>query len=106
VATPEFLYLKNNSDSVNLVAVHDSITYKWIGPVGLLPGVESAPAKAGDYLTIYGVGFRDTSPALVPGQTVNGTPRFAQPAQVSIGVARRTGCIRYTKNQCRVLSVC
>ena len=84
-ATPEFLYLKNNSDGVNPVAVHDSITYKWIGPAGLLPGVESAPAKAGDYLTIYGVGFGDTSPALVPGQTVNGTPRLAQPAQVSIG---------------------
>jgi trimeric autotransporter adhesin len=84
-ATPEFLYLKNNSDGVNPVAVHDSVTYQWIGPAGLLPGVESAPAKAGDYLTIYGVGFGDTSPALIAGQTVSGTPRLAQPAQVSIG---------------------
>jgi uncharacterized protein (TIGR03437 family) len=82
--TPEFVYLKNNADGKNPVAAHDSLTYAWTGPAGLLPGVTTTPAKANQYLTVYGVGFGATDPNFDPGQPATGIARVTGTVQVTI----------------------
>jgi uncharacterized protein (TIGR03437 family) len=84
-ATPEFVYVKFNADGKNPIAAADSVTGQWIGEAAMLPGVNTRPAKPGDYLTLYGVGFGDTSPAVLPGQAATGVAWITGKAQVSIG---------------------
>lgn len=41
-----------------------------IGPVGLIDGADTTPARPGEVAVLYGTGFGPTSPAAVPGQVV------------------------------------
>jgi uncharacterized protein (TIGR03437 family) len=66
-ATPEFLYWVKNASGQNPVVAVNAVTNAYIGAVGLIPGLTFVPAKAGDILTIYGVSFGATNPAVVPG---------------------------------------
>jgi uncharacterized protein (TIGR03437 family) len=83
-ATPEFLYLRNSGDGVNPVIALNS-GGQFIGPSGAVPGVTLAPAKPGDVLTLYALGFGDTDPLAVPGAALNTAASLAQPFAVSIG---------------------
>jgi uncharacterized protein (TIGR03437 family) len=52
-----------------LVALYgDGATY--VGNTGLISGVAFRPAKPGDALTAYGIGFGDVSPSIAPGIVV------------------------------------
>jgi len=58
----------------------------YVLPAGAIAGVSSAPAKAGDVIVLYGVGFGAVSPAIPEGQIVqqqNAVPAFS----ISIGGA-------------------
>jgi uncharacterized protein (TIGR03437 family) len=52
-----------------LVALYqDGVTY--VGNVGLIAGVPFRPAKPGDQITVYGIGFGGVTPASAPGVIV------------------------------------
>jgi uncharacterized protein (TIGR03437 family) len=59
-------------------------------PVNAVAGVPSRPARAGETLTLYGVGFGPVTPAIPAGQIVGGTNALTLPLVVSIGGARAT----------------
>jgi len=53
-----------------LVALfQDGVTY--VGNSGLIPGVPFRPAKPGDMITAYGIGFGPVTPAIAPGVVVS-----------------------------------
>jgi uncharacterized protein (TIGR03437 family) len=66
-ATPEFLFWLKNSTGANPVIAVNAVTGAYVGATGLIPGVAFTPAKPGDYLTIYGISFGATNPAIAPG---------------------------------------
>jgi uncharacterized protein (TIGR03437 family) len=54
-------------------------------PAGSLSGVTTRPAKPGDVLTLYGVGFGPVTPNIPAGQLAQQLTTLALPFQVSIG---------------------
>jgi uncharacterized protein (TIGR03437 family) len=66
-ATPEFLYWVKNASGKNPVIAVNAVTGAYVAAAGLIAGVAFTPAKPGDYLTIYGVSFGPTNPAVAPG---------------------------------------
>jgi uncharacterized protein (TIGR03437 family) len=54
-------------------------------PMGALPGITSRPAKPGDILTLYGVGFGPVTPTMPAGQLVQQLNTLSLPFQLSIG---------------------
>ena len=60
-----------------LGALHADGTF--VGPVGFIPGVASSPARPGETILTYGVGFGGVSPANPPGvitTVLNSLPNF------------------------------
>ncbi len=66
-ATPEFLFWVKNASGKDPVIAVNAVTGAYVAAAGLIPGVTFVPAKPGDYLTIYGVSFGPTNPAVAPG---------------------------------------
>jgi len=56
-------------------------------PTGAISGVTSRPAKAGDTITLYGVGFGPVSPAVPAGQIAPPNANLITAPQFSIGPA-------------------
>lgn len=54
-------------------------------PSGAIGGINSRPAKPGDTITLYGVGFGPVTPAIAAGQLVRQANSLAFPFQVTIG---------------------
>jgi uncharacterized protein (TIGR03437 family) len=54
-------------------------------PVGAISGVASRPAKPGDVLTLYGVGFGPVTPASPAGQLVQQLNSLSSPLLMSMG---------------------
>ena len=54
-------------------------------PTGAIAGVNSRPAKPGDVVTLYGVGFGPVTPSIPAGQLVQQTNMLSLPLQLSIG---------------------
>jgi uncharacterized protein (TIGR03437 family) len=59
-------------------------------PTGALPGVNSRPAKPGDVITLYGVGFGPVTPDIPAGQLVQELNNLTLPFTLSIGGAPAT----------------
>ena len=64
----------------------DNATY--ILPAGAIPGVASRPAKPGDVLTLYGIGFGSVTPAIARGSNCYAS-RISSRSQSSLCSARR-----------------
>jgi uncharacterized protein (TIGR03437 family) len=60
-------------------------TTTYVLPPGAIPGITSQRAKAGDTITLYGVGFGSVNPAIPAGQIVQQNSTLALPVQISIG---------------------
>jgi uncharacterized protein (TIGR03437 family) len=54
-------------------------------PTGAIAGLNSRPAKPGDVLTLYGVGFGPVTPTIPAGQLVQQLNMLTLPLQLSIG---------------------
>jgi uncharacterized protein (TIGR03437 family) len=61
----------------------DGATY--VLPTGAISGVTSRPAKPGETITIYGVGFGPTTPSISAGQIVQQYNTVASPVAFSFG---------------------
>jgi uncharacterized protein (TIGR03437 family) len=57
----------------------------YILPSGAIAGVTSRPAKPGDTITLYGIGFGPVTPAIPAGQIVSEQNQLTQPLQVLFG---------------------
>lgn len=66
---PEFLYFLENASGQNPIATIEP-NGAYVGTPGLIAGATFAPAKAGDVLTSFGVGWGPTTPS-VPIATVD-----------------------------------
>ncbi len=79
-SAPEFLSFKNNS-----VAAVEVSSGALVGTPGLIAGANFAPAKPGDVLSIYGVGFGATSPSVPPGILATAAASTTGTPTVTIG---------------------
>jgi uncharacterized protein (TIGR03437 family) len=61
----------------------DGVTY--VLPTGAITGVASRPAKPGDTITLYGVGFGAVTPNTPAGQIAQGLTNLASDFSISIG---------------------
>jgi uncharacterized protein (TIGR03437 family) len=66
----------------------DNLTFAL--PANAIAGVRSRPARAGETLTLYGVGFGPVTPAVAAGQVVVGANSLATPFTLSVGGVRAT----------------
>jgi uncharacterized protein (TIGR03437 family) len=66
----------------------DGVTFAL--PNNAIAGVPSRPAKAGDILTIYGIGFGPVSGGLTAGTIVSQQNSLTTPFQLSFGTAKAT----------------
>ena len=57
----------------------------FVGREGLIPGVSFRPAKPGDVLLVYGVGFGDVTPTITPGVIVGQQNTLASPISIQFG---------------------
>jgi uncharacterized protein (TIGR03437 family) len=53
-------------------------------------GLNSRPAKPGDLIVLYGVGFGDVTPAIAPGVVVQQSNALVNPVSVSFGTTPAT----------------
>jgi uncharacterized protein (TIGR03437 family) len=84
-ASPEFLYWVYNADGRNPVVAVNSLTGANVGASGLIPGLTFAPAKPGDYLTIYAISFGPTNPSFAPGSPPSSTATTTNAPGVTMG---------------------
>ena len=54
-------------------------------PIGAIPGVNSRPAKPGDIITLYGIGFGPVTPSIPAGQLAQQLNMLAMPLLVNLG---------------------
>src|SRR5581483_173494 len=66
----------------------DNVTY--VLPTGAISGLASRPAKPGDTITLYGVGFGQVNEGFPPGEVASGQTTLAAPLTVSIGGTQAT----------------
>jgi uncharacterized protein (TIGR03437 family) len=59
-------------------------------PVGAIPGVNSRPAKAGDIVTLYGIGFGGVTPSMNAGVVVSQSNHLTSPFSMSVAGANAT----------------
>lgn len=62
----------------------------YVLPTGAIAGYTSRPAKAGDIITIYGIGFGPVSPATPAGQIAPANTILATPVQFTFGQSPAT----------------
>jgi uncharacterized protein (TIGR03437 family) len=65
--------------------VAQSLTGEFVLPSGAISGVASQPAKPGQTIVIYGIGFGSVTPTIPPGQLAQGDSTLALPFTISIG---------------------
>jgi uncharacterized protein (TIGR03437 family) len=83
-AAPELLYFVHHADGRNPVAAIDNATGAYVGAQGLIPGAAFTPAQANQVVTIFGVGFGQTTPPQQPGVLATAAAQVSE-AVVSLG---------------------
>jgi len=85
-ATPQFLFFVANLDGKSPIAGFNvSRGYAYLGASGLKAGATFVPARPGDWLELYGVGWGATDPAVEPGAVPGKIAPTAQKVKVTIG---------------------
>lgn len=79
LSTPAF---DINGQQYAVALFSDNATY--VLPAGAISGVPSRPARTGDTITLYGVGFGTTSPGIPAGQIAGGTNSLTLPLAITI----------------------
>jgi uncharacterized protein (TIGR03437 family) len=81
---PEFLYFLENSNGQNPVAAIEP-NGAYIGTPGLISGASFAPAKAGDVVTAFGVGWGPTTSTAPPGSIAAATATLTSQYLLRLG---------------------
>jgi uncharacterized protein (TIGR03437 family) len=64
----------------------DGVTY--VGNTNLIPGLPFRPAKPGDTIVTYGIGFGDVTPAVAPGVIVSQSNQLVNPVTILFGTTQ------------------
>jgi uncharacterized protein (TIGR03437 family) len=83
-ATPEFFYFRFSSDGKNPIAAINAINGNFIGPAGLIAGLNFFPANPGDFVTLFLTGGGITDPAFAPGELPNVAGKVSGSTGVSV----------------------
>jgi uncharacterized protein (TIGR03437 family) len=83
---PEFLYFLENSNGQNPIATIEP-NGAYVGTPGLIAGANFAPAKAGDVLTAFGVGWGPTTSTAPAGTIDSGLATLTSPYTLTLGGA-------------------
>jgi len=81
---PEFLYFLENTNGQNPVAAIEP-NGAYVGPPGLIAGATFTPAKAGDVLTAFGVGWGSTTSSATPGTIATAAATLADNYSLTLG---------------------
>jgi uncharacterized protein (TIGR03437 family) len=84
-AAPEFLYFVDNANGQNPVAAIQAVSGAYIGSPGLIAGATFTPAKAGDVLTAFGVGWGATTSSATPGTIASAAAVLSNPYLLTLG---------------------
>jgi uncharacterized protein (TIGR03437 family) len=82
---PEFLYFLENSNGQNPIAATDATTFAYIGTPGLIPGATFTPARVGETLTAYGVGWGPTTSSIPPGTVASAIASLTSKYTLTLG---------------------
>lgn len=98
-ASPSFQWIDGNSHVLGLIlrngsGAYGSGSYDLLGPTGLIKDLTTVPAKAGDTVVLYGVGFGPTDPAVPAGQLFSGAA--AVTGAVTLTINNKTATPRFT----------
>ncbi len=85
--SPAFLTL----DGSHVAALH--LDYSLVGPPNLISGAASTPAKPGEIIQLYAVGFGPSNPPELTGQQIASATPLANDVQVTIG--GQTATVQY-----------
>jgi uncharacterized protein (TIGR03437 family) len=66
------------------IITHSDGTYNFVGPTGTSLGFPTVAAKAGDVVTVFGVGFGPTNPGVPAGKPFSGSAPTVSQVQLSI----------------------
>ncbi len=66
----------------------DGVTY--VLPTGAIPGLTSRPARPGETIILYGVGFGPVTPTIASGQIVQQSNTVSSPVQILFGQSSAT----------------
>jgi uncharacterized protein (TIGR03437 family) len=80
-ASPEFFFFTLSPTGRNPIAAIDNTTNDLIGPPGLLPGSEFAPAQSDHVVTVFMTGLGETNPVFEAGE-------IADQAAAAIAIVR------------------
>jgi uncharacterized protein (TIGR03437 family) len=84
-AAPEFLYFVDNANGQNPVAAIQAVSGAYVGAPGLIAGAGFTPAKAGDVLTAFGVGWGATTSSATPGTIASAAAVLSNPYLLTLG---------------------
>jgi uncharacterized protein (TIGR03437 family) len=84
LAPPKFL-VGGKQYAVAVFPANDANSTTYVGPVGANAGVTMQPAKPGDVITVYGIGFGPVSPATAAGTIAMQSTSLANQVTVQIG---------------------
>lgn len=75
-------------DGTQFAAAFSADASAFIMPQGAIEGVPSHPARPGDTITLYGIGFGNVAPGMPTGEVPRGEARTVLPVEVFIGGQR------------------
>jgi uncharacterized protein (TIGR03437 family) len=84
-ASPEFLYFVPSTDGQDPVAAVEAAGGAYVGNPGLIASTTFAPARAGDVLTAYGVGWGPTASSVSVGSIPSAPALLASAYSLTLG---------------------
>ncbi|HYL72709.1 MAG TPA: FG-GAP-like repeat-containing protein [Bryobacteraceae bacterium] len=84
-ATPEFFYFKQSPDGKNPIAAVNALNGSFIGPAGLIAGVNFVSAIPGDFVILFLTGGGTTTPAFAPGELPGGIGNVTASTVITLG---------------------
>jgi uncharacterized protein (TIGR03437 family) len=84
-SAPEFVYFIQNPNGQDPVAAIEAVSGAYVGAPGLIAGATFAPAKAGDVLTAFGVGWGPTTSTEPVGTIDTAAEALTSPYKLTLG---------------------
>lgn len=82
---PASFVTNNNSNVVAILASNDPDKIVYVGATGAISGTNTQPAKPGDIVTLYGIGFGPVSPTTSAGVINTRSTKLTNPVTILFG---------------------
>jgi len=84
-AAPEFFYFITTPNGHNPIAAVNILNGAYIGPPGLISGLNLVAAKPGDLLELFGTNFGATTPSFAPGEAPTSAAQVTGTVSITMG---------------------